>query len=178
MNLHKNVTLPKLLHVYNTTCSSLVNGHVYSLVNEFSPIQGDVWEVYHDIASYLLKTTSENVVGRGTPRMNTPHVHRTTSQLIQSTQPKVSPTPRGLRAMSAGAVSRRLRSRAALKGTPHTHGLKEPGTHTHTHTHTRMYVIWMVSHDMWCMKLPHYVHVHASTELGDMVLISAEVKKK
>ena len=96
-------------------------------------VQGDVWEVYHDIASYLLQTTSENVVGkkRRSPQKKTPkeHVYRTTSQLIQSTQPKVA--TRGLRAMSAGAVSRKLRSRVSLKGIPQHQGLKEPGRELH-----------------------------------------------
>ena len=92
-------------------------------------MQGDMWEVYHDIASYLLQTTSENVVGkkRRSPQKKTSkeHVYRTMSQLIQSTQPKM-PT-QGLRAMSAGAVSRKLRSRVSLKAIPPHQGLKEPG---------------------------------------------------
>ena len=96
-------------------------------------MQGDVWEVYHDIASYLLQTTSENVIGnkRRSPQKKTPkeHVYRTSSQLIQSTQPKV-PT-QGLRAMSAGAVSRKLRSKMSLKGIPPHQGLKEPGMELH-----------------------------------------------
>ena len=87
-----------------------------------------MWEVYHDIASYLLQTTSENVVGRRSPRKRSPtRVYRTTSQVIHSTQPKVPPA-RGMRAMSAGAVSKKLRSRVGgLKGIPPDQGLKEPG---------------------------------------------------
>ena len=107
-------------------------------------MQGDVWEVYHDIASYLLQTTSENVVGnkrgrrRRSPRKTMAPssaksgIHRTSSQPLlpssQPPQPKV-PLTSGIRALSAGAVTRRLRTRGvAHRGLPHAlAGLKEPG---------------------------------------------------
>ena len=105
-------------------------------------MQGDVWEVYHDIASYLLQTTSENVVGnkrgRRSPRKTMvpssakSGIHRTSSQPLlpssQPPQPKV-PLTHGTRALSAGAVTRRLRTRGvAHRGLPHASaGLKEPG---------------------------------------------------
>lgn len=47
---------------------------------------GDVWEMYQDIASYLLKSTSENVLDRkkrsSTTNQSSVHIHRTTSQLL------------------------------------------------------------------------------------------------
>ena len=105
------------------------------------PPQGDVWEVYHDIASYLLQTTSDNVVGkkkgRRSPRKVTAPssakggVHRTSSQplLLPSSQPQSKvPLTRGTRALSAGAVTRRLRTRVSQRGMPlMSAGLKEPG---------------------------------------------------
>ena len=51
--------------------------------------QGDVWEVYHDIASYLLQSTSENVPGKKHHRHHvhvhkqSSPIHRTTSQLLE-----------------------------------------------------------------------------------------------
>ena len=100
--------------------------------------QGDVWEVYHDIASYLLQTTSENVVGktkgRSPRKVMAPNsaksgVHRTSSQpLLPSSQPQPRiPLTRGTRALSAGTVTRRLRTRVSHRGVPHISGLKEPG---------------------------------------------------
>lgn len=49
-------------------------------------VQGDVWEVYHDIASYLLQSTSENVLGKKRHRLrrkHSSHVYRTISQVIE-----------------------------------------------------------------------------------------------
>ena len=105
--------------------------------------QGDVWEVYHDIASYLLQTTSENVMGNKRGRRRSPRktmapssaksgIHRTSSQpLLPSSQPPHPKVPltSGTRALSAGAVTRRLRKRGvAHRGLPHASaGLKEPG---------------------------------------------------
>ena len=119
------------------TCSYYTYSIVCPLIN-FSHSQGDMWEVYHEIASYLLQTTSENVVGnkkgRSPRKMIAPSsaksgVHRTISQpLLPSSQPQPRvPLIRGARALSAGAVTRRLRTRVAHKGIPHAPGLKEPG---------------------------------------------------
>ena len=105
------------------------------------PPQGDVWEVYHDIASYLLQTTSDNVVGKKKGRRSPQKVmapssakggvHRTSSQplLLPSSQPQSKvPLTRGTRALSAGAVTRRLRTRVSQRGVPlMSAGLKEPG---------------------------------------------------
>ena len=44
--------------------------------------QGDIWDIYHDVASYLLEATSVNVKGKRRTR-KTQTVHRTTSQLLQ-----------------------------------------------------------------------------------------------
>lgn len=42
-----------------------------------------MWEIYQDIASYLLQATSDNVLGKRKGRSTLrPNVHRTTSQLL------------------------------------------------------------------------------------------------
>ena len=122
--------------------------------------QGDVWEVYHDIASYLLQTTSENVMGnkkgRSPRKMMGPSsakggVHRTSSQpLLSSSQPQPRVAlSRGTRALSAGAVTRRLRTRVSHmhRGVPHVSRLKEPGKNVITYV---MLVIYMY---MWSNKI-------------------------
>ena len=45
-------------------------------------VQGDIWDVYHDVASYLFEATSANVKGNRRHRHHQT-VQRTTSQLLQ-----------------------------------------------------------------------------------------------
>ena len=54
------------------------------IIGSYVTKQGDVWEVYQDIASYLLQATSENVSGRRKKQFvhGRSAVQKTTSQLL------------------------------------------------------------------------------------------------
>lgn len=61
-----------------TLCACMENIHLIEMI-----LQGDVWEVYQDIASYLLQATSDYVSGRRKKHSAlTPPVHKTTSQIL------------------------------------------------------------------------------------------------